>query len=400
MNTLRRLITLGALIAPAALAAPGRHYNATRADRPCIELRIPVHVVANNSQYQMPRVDSTIDYVDWVWFTERWSALTSAELVTGAIPVNQTFTIHGQLCIPPGGSKADILQIATHGGGFDGRYWDVDVKPDEYSYVDAVLAAGYSILTYDCLGTGKSETPDAYDIVQAPVDVEVMQGLTSMARNGNLVSASTVISGQPTPEMKAYRPQKVVHVGHSIGSFLTIGFTAAYPTLSDGIILTGMLFSNESGVFPFSDFAFEYAAENDPTLFGDRGSGYTVQGTAAAAQLVFLKKGAFEPELLDYAVSTRSTVAVGEVISLGTNLGRPAAGFKGSVLFFVGEYDFVICDGDCNGIYEPAAAKAVYPDAESIDVYLQPGTGHGTTLAINATAGYSVIFDYLGQKGL
>ena len=43
------------------------------------------------------------------------------------------------------------------------RYWDIDVNPEEYSYLDAAITEGYSILTYDRLGTGQSDIPeDAY----------------------------------------------------------------------------------------------------------------------------------------------------------------------------------------------------------------------------------------------
>lgn len=34
------------------------------------------------------------------------------------------------------------------------RYWDVEIHSEEYSYVDSALRHGYSILTYDRLGTG------------------------------------------------------------------------------------------------------------------------------------------------------------------------------------------------------------------------------------------------------
>jgi hypothetical protein len=67
----------------------------------------------------------------------------------------------------------------------------------------------------------------------------------------------------------------------------------------------------------------------------------------------------------------------------------------------LGEYDFPVCDGDCKGITNSTRAKATFfPKASAVDVYIQPGTGHGFTLHKNATAGYQVMFDFFGRNGL
>ena len=52
--------------------------------------------------------------------------------------------------------------------GFD-RYWDIEIDPEDYSYVGSALRHGYSILTYDRLGTGNSTKADAYEVLQAGV---------------------------------------------------------------------------------------------------------------------------------------------------------------------------------------------------------------------------------------
>lgn len=120
------------------------------------------------------------------------------------------------------------------------RYWDVEVKPDEYSYVNAALNHGYSILTYDRLGTGNSTKADAYDIVQAGVEIEIVRGVTELARAGKLVSSSNVVQStcNDTGALVNYVPSKVVHIGHSYGSFMTSGLLARYGNLSDGAILS------------------------------------------------------------------------------------------------------------------------------------------------------------------
>ncbi|KIW65399.1 hypothetical protein PV04_07662 [Phialophora macrospora] len=398
MNTILELLTIGVFLLSPASAAP--YQTTAQSSRPCVQLQVPVEVTANNSDYAIPRVDSNIDAVDLVLDTSTRSRQDMAAPLPGVLPIKQTFSISAQLCVPQGGSKSDILQVATHGLGFDKRYWDVELHRENYSYVDAALQAGYSILTYDRLSTGLSDKPDAYTVVQLPVEVEILKGLTTLARTGNLISASSMTSGRITPALRSYKPNKVVHVGHSLGSMTTMGFVSAYGDLTDGVLLTGSLISNQSGFIQFSTFGFEYAPENDPELFADRSSGYLVQGTVSAAQQLFLRNGTFEPELLEYADKIKQTGCVGELISGAAVTGRPATAYTGPVQFLVGENDFPACGGDCNGVFSYTTAKALFPAASNISAYLQPGTGHGLTISTNATAGYEVMFSYLTDHGL
>lgn len=120
------------------------------------------------------------------------------------------------------------------------RYWDVEIKPDEYSYVKAAVDRGYSILTYDRLGTGNSTKADAYTMVQAGVEIEIVRILTELARAGKLISCAKVVGSDAngTDAMDTYVPDKVVHVGHSYGSFMTSGLLARYGNMSDGAILS------------------------------------------------------------------------------------------------------------------------------------------------------------------
>jgi hypothetical protein len=68
--------------------------------------------------------------------------------------------------------------------------------------------------------------------------------------------------------------------------------------------------------------------------------------------------------------------------------------------FFLAEYDFPICAGDCKGTYSLARLKGQYFAAKDVNVHVQLGAGHGLTLHKNATAGYQVIWSYLQSQGL
>lgn len=212
------------------------------------------------------------------------------------------------------------------------RYWDVEVNPEQYNYIDAAISQGYSILTYDRIGNGASTKPDAYNVGQAPVETEVLVELTKLARSGKLIESSKIRSeGSHLSDIGSYKPTKIVHVGHSFGSIVTIGFLSSYGELSDGAVLTGFVYGSQVGTITPSAFGYEFAPAHDASRFGDRPSGYLVQATKSNIQQVFLKKGAFEPKMLHYAESIKQTATVGELLSGGAALGLPAPAFTGPV---------------------------------------------------------------------
>ncbi|KAK5653084.1 hypothetical protein OQA88_9371 [Cercophora sp. LCS_1] len=395
-----------ALVIAALTVKKGRASPAT-GPRPCVQIEVPVSVDSTAIKWLQPRVDSNVDAVDWVRYQTTRTSPNLTESMAGQITVKKTFHINGQLCVPRKSARSDILQLATHGAGFDKRYWDVEIHPEHYSYVDAALAEGYSIFTYDRLGTGRSDKPDAYDVVQTNVQVEILRQLTSIARSGKLVASSKKLTGSsssssssPDSHLTNYQPRKVIHVGHSLGSIITVGLITNHPESSDGVIATGFLPTNTTlAGLNLATWGFEFARDNDRALFADHGSGYLVQATKFNVQLSFLRKGTFEPALLDYAWRIRQPVAVSEFLSLGTAFGKEGAKFQGPLQFVVGENDYGNCDGDCNGVYDLEMIKRVYPGVKDLAVHLQPRTGHGLTLSTNATAGYKVSFDFLRRSG-
>ncbi|KAK6439290.1 hypothetical protein LTR95_004508 [Oleoguttula sp. CCFEE 5521] len=341
----------------------------------CTQLQIPVAINAINYNITQPRVDSTVDWEGWIWDTTSWSYPNLTERIVGNIPVSKTFSIGGQLCVPVRGSKAGILQIATHGVGFDRRVLHPDVRPS---------------------GTGTSDKADAYTEVQLPAETEILLALTKQARAGQLMLYT---ADKRNKHHRAYTASKVVHEGHSFGSFITFDFVAKYGNLSDGAVVTGALINEHLGDGGPQIFGFQYAAERHHRKFADRPSGYVAQGDKGDVQRIFLNKRTFEPRLLQYAFDTGETTTGVELLGGAVALGQQAMKFIGPVQFFIGEFDYVLCGGDCKG-YTLAAQQALFPAASDVSVYLQPKTGHGLSLSTNATAGYQVMFEYLGSHGL
>ena len=195
-------------------------------------------------------------------------------------------------------------------------------------------------------------------------------------------------------------PDKIVHVGHSFGSFMTSAFIATYPLLSDGAIITGYVLNKHFGDVGYTSWGLEYAATAEPPY--DRPSGYAVP-SKQGIQAVFYggQPGvAFTKELLDYGNAIKQPAPVGELTSSYQFVGVPGPDFKGPIQFMMPEFDFFICGGDCKNTYSLDQLHDLYPKASGIEVYIQPNTGHALPLHNNATAGFQASFDFLARHGL
>jgi pimeloyl-ACP methyl ester carboxylesterase len=189
------------------------------------------------------------------------------------------------------------------------------------------LKAGYSILIYDRLGVGQSDKPDAYEIVQAPVEVEVLNQLTILARTGKLVPSTLTSKNVQIPKF-----DKIVLVSHSYGTAVASGVISKYGATIDGAVLTAFVLNSEISATGVDSFGWEYAPESDPKRFGNFSSGTFVQGTVSSVQQIFMKKGAFEPDMLAYAEEVKQPASVGEFLSIGMVWPIPAPAFTGPLL--------------------------------------------------------------------
>jgi hypothetical protein len=191
---------------------------------------------------------------------------------------------------------------------------------------------------------GLSSKPDAYEIVQTDVQIEILKVLTDLARSGQLLSASNITSGA-LPGNADYEPSTIIHVGHSYGSVLTNLFISRYPTASDGAIFTGWMANQTPSMSPAGVWAFQYAPEADPDRFGDLGSGYMILGSQTNYEYLFLSPRNLDHGSLDYYWGVRQTTTPVELLSAIPAIltGRPAPGYKGPVLVSWTYYQVIRC---------------------------------------------------------
>ncbi|KAL9616993.1 MAG: hypothetical protein Q9160_008183 [Pyrenula sp. 1 TL-2023] len=356
----------------------------------CQEFDVAVTAEAPGARYNF-EVNDDISAIHWAVESDTWS-VSPLDRIVENITISGTYNIHAKLCVPNSPDKKDVLQIATHGGHYDHRYWDSDYKPGETSYVEAAMKAGYPILAYDRLGAGKSDHPEDSS-TQAEFELEILRQLTIKARKGHL----DTYGGWSDTD----RPSKIVHVGHSFGSVVTTAFLATYPNETSGGIITGYALNQFFGKTGFTSMNLQYAATATPAW--DRGTGYLV-AQKNGIQTIFFggdPATAFTPELLSYGDSIKQPVPAQEFTSGYQIVGRPGLDFKAPIQYILPEFDFFICGGDCKGVTSEEILKnTTWPAATALELVIQPNTGHAMPLHKNATAGFQTSLDFLGRNGL
>jgi pimeloyl-ACP methyl ester carboxylesterase len=219
-----------------------------------------------------------------------------------------------------------------------------------------------------------------------------------MARNGTLYSFAG--DGNPDSVFKLMIPSKVVHVGHSFGSFLTAALIATYGDLTDGAVLTGFLVNQCLGSAGSTSFSVEYAATGSPSF--DRPSGYVVCKDDGIHSTFFSGNPqiAFTPALLNYGNAIKQPVSIAAFASDFWLFGKYGPSFNAPVQNLLPELDFSNCWGNCNGLANLTTLAQTYPNATAIEVVIQHNIGHALPLHNNATAGFQLTYDFLAKHGL
>lgn len=209
-------------------------------------------------------------------------------------------------------------------------YWDFSYNNYNYSYVrEAVDQYGYSTLAIDRLGVGQStKFQDPINEGQLWLEVAALRSITLALRSGNLEGCGQY--------------QKIVHVGHSFGSSQTYALTAADPSISDGIILTGF---SQNGSFA-SQFILgsNLIIANTISALSAFPTGYLAPNSVVGAQIDFFAPDSFDPNVLQTAYATGQPVTPGEILTLVGASAKPN-GFSKPVLVITGGESWTRLEG-------------------------------------------------------
>lgn len=373
--------------------------------RQCQNITIPVSLTAENAVLNIPAPVDDVEVTNFI--------LTSLKSIRdGATSTPEAATISGQYelaatyCEPDAGASS-VLQILTHGIGFDRSYWDFPTHQHNYSYVNYALDRGYSALFWDRVGFGASTIGDPVSEIQQGLSVAALRELTLLARGGE-------IPGLPA----AF--EKIVHVGHSQGSSYTNTLTTMYPTISDGMVLTG--FSHVSEYQPWGFISLHLSDANSKPGLEKYPHGYLVSGDEIAVQMVFFAPGQFDRDVLDAAYANAQPITVGEMATTGqptmNHMTGPVAVITGrkcsalirinllantffsvradSNLMLLIEGDIIFCGLDCYATGDPnvpsllSVSEGFYPNTTGFYPKVIDGAGHGLNLVSNPSRTLSI----------
>ncbi|KKK12610.1 hypothetical protein AOCH_002275 [Aspergillus ochraceoroseus] len=312
------------------------------------------------------------------------------QALTGYASITGPYKLSTQYCSPNGRTSgpAPVLQILTHGFGYDKVYWDLPYNAYNYSYIDDALSLGYATLSYDRLGIGNSSHGDAKSEIQTPLEVAALAQLIDMVRNGSYPGIIV--------------PRKVILIGHSYGSVQTYDLTATDPSSADAIVLTGFSLNQTFSPSFIAGGNWQQAYLTQKSAYNYT-PGYLASGNINADQYLFCHWPEFDPSLLAYVETIKQPVTVGELLTIGS---VPAQNpFAGPVLLISGSNDVPFCGGDCYNTGGgapsiPSDAAKAFPNARPFEAFVQPNTGHAINLHYTAKEAYNFMFVFLATNGL
>lgn len=207
-------------------------------------------------------------------------------------------------------------------------------------------------------------------------------------------------------------------MGFSFGSFITHFAVAENPTMADAVILTAINYNtsalNANGLV--RSFVLRIAALQNPARFGLLDPGYLTWVDKIAQINTYFKYPFYDLPTAMYAEQYKEAVGIGEFLTI-TDGNFDASGFTGAALVclplsdssrcvlisfakaITGKTDYIICDGECEGIFEEPA-RTIWKNAKNFTPYLHPNSSHNFNFHHNATGAYGVITKFLGGNGL
>ncbi|KAH9216638.1 alpha/beta-hydrolase [Leptodontidium sp. 2 PMI_412] len=311
------------------------------------------------------------------------------------VSIHGSYNIAATFCEPevyvP--TRANTLQLLVHGATYARSFWSgVGFGDDEYSWIAFASMQGYPTLSIDRLGNGLSDHPDPVAVIQIPAHVEVVHAIAQLAK---------------APDSTLPRAfQKVIYIGHSVGSVTGNALNVKYPHDVDATILTGFSSSLPQNP-PVVNFLVPASVE-DPKRFGSLLPGYLQVSSEPAVIASFYSPGGFDPALAHFDFETRDTITVGEIVTLDYSVAR-APGYTAPLLVSTGEFDELYCNpratpNQTASCKTPsgnilAQTEALYPSAKPYTWNEVSNAGHNWPLHFAGQIGFKAAHDWLGCVG-
>ncbi|KAH9893043.1 alpha/beta-hydrolase [Xylariomycetidae sp. FL2044] len=347
----------------------------------CFEYLIPVTITSEDLVFNITKWKDDFALQDFLTsMTTRPSAMYPAPYDGTTATETATYNIAASFCMPKENAKKTVI-IATHGIGQGRPQWNSPYEPESYNFVQYAIDKGYSVFFYDRLGCGDSSKVSGYTN-QSRKQQQVLKEIATMIRAGQYTGGMGV-------------PDKVVGMGFSFGSYITHYTVAAYPELFDAAVLTAINYNldvlNGNGIF--RSFVPRIASLQNPRRFGQLDTGYLTWVDEIAQINTYFKYPFYDIAVASLAEEMKQPFGIGEFLTI-TDGDLDASNFTGAALAIAGKQDYIICDGECEGIFEEPA-RTVFKNAKTFVPYLHPDSSHNMNFHFNATGEFGVITDFL-----
>ncbi len=282
------------------------------------------------------------------------------------------YSIVGWLC-SNGTLAGKTVQVLVSGGAYSHVYWDFPYQPDHYSYVRSSVQAGYAVFNFDRIGIGQSAHP--------------LSALVTVLSNASVVHQ--IVQALRRGQFEGVSFQKVIVVGHSLGSAISLYEAGQYPGDVNGVIITGFLHTVNALEVPILAKDI-HPAQLDPR-FVDQGylPGYLTTRPGTRGQL-FYSLPTTEAQVLATDEATKATFTDAEASTFFPLVPAPLSRqIHVPVLLAEGKFDHFFCEGtvlvNCS---DPRTVQDYEAAFFSQDAHLQvqiiDQAGHDLNLQENA----------------
>lgn len=264
------------------------------------------------------------------------------------------------------------------------------------------------MLAIDMLGAGTSSKPDPVNTVQQALQTEIVHQIALSLKSG--LNVTGYYNEQPSTLPAA---EKVIFVGHSLGSVVGNAIATKYPTDFAALVLTGYSYSLIEGALGFLLGILAPASLQNPAKYGkgnqDLPPAYlTFTSLEGKNDAYYAAPNTFNYSYAEYDFIYEDTVTLGQIITAFNGL-EQAASYTGDVLVLTGQNDAIFCgptgtrslgEQSCGTGSTSVLNKtgSFFPKA-NYNYYAVNETGHATNLHYSAQEVFEEAHDFLAKQG-
>jgi pimeloyl-ACP methyl ester carboxylesterase len=290
-----------------------------------------------------------------------------------------SYNVAGTLCWT-GALNGKTLAVTVSGAGYDSLYWDFPYQPETYSFTRAALKRGMAVFNFDRLGMGRSDRPFGLQL-----------GVDNQA--GVLAQLIESLKNQ-------HQFARVVTLGHSFGSTISLAHALKWPQNVDGIVLTGFVHNSNPGFQVAMRDGVDLAVLKGPLAGATADPTYMISKAGSRGDIFYTMENT-DPMVVEVDELNRRTTTIGEVISMSKYFKEQSKALTVPAFTLIGENDFVVCGGgvECTDHAAIIAWEAEFFPPESChEIVVLDDTDHNANLHLNAPGNFALMLDWVERR--